>query len=64
MQKSDVIQYFGSQAKVAKALSDAGYKISKPAISKWPEEIPGLRAFQLERITSGALKADLPSKAA
>lgn len=58
MKKVDVINHFGTQADVASALSRAGWPISQPAVSKWPENVPELRAFQLERITDGALRAD------
>mgnify|MGYP002818255997 CR=1 FL=1 len=58
MKKSDVIQHFGSQAEIANAMTIAGYPISQPAVSKWPELVPPLRAFQLERMTSGALVAE------
>jgi len=55
MYKADVIEYFGSQRKVAAAL-----KISHAAVSKWPGVIPELRASQIEKITKGALKAEMP----
>ena len=58
MKKTQVIQHFGSQYRVAKALTDAGYRITQPAVSVWPEEIPEKRAYQIERITNGALVAD------
>lgn len=61
MKKSDVINHFGSQAAVAQVMTAAGYQISQPAISKWPERVPLLRAFQLERITKGALVVEDPS---
>lgn len=61
MKKSDVLAYFGTQAGIAEALSAAGYNVSQPAISKWPEDVPELRAFQLERITNGKLKVGHPA---
>ncbi|MGB0662808.1 MAG: Cro/CI family transcriptional regulator [Pontibacterium sp.] len=64
MKKSTVIEYFGSQYRLAKALTDAGFPISQPAVSSWPDEIPEKRAYQLERITKGALKFQPPEKAA
>jgi arginine repressor len=60
MKKTDVLNHFGSQANVAKALTDKGYRISQPAVCKWPEDVPSLRAFQIERITNGKLSAELP----
>ncbi|WP_104002354.1 Cro/CI family transcriptional regulator [Marinobacterium lutimaris] len=56
MTKTEVLKHFGSQHELARQLTDAGYPISQPSISKWPEEIPELRARQLEEITGGALK--------
>jgi hypothetical protein len=55
MYKADVIEYFGSQRQVAVALN-----ISHVAVSKWPCVIPELRACQIEKITKGALKAEMP----
>ena len=53
MKKKDVIAYFGNQEKTAKELD-----ITQASVSRWGETIPLLRAFELERITNGALKAD------
>lgn len=53
MHKDDVIRYFGSVSKSAKALG-----ISKQAVSKWPETVPPVRQYHIELITGGALKAD------
>lgn len=53
MKKADVIAFFGSQRKVAQALG-----ISHVAVSRWPEDIPPLRAYEIERITNGALEAN------
>lgn len=50
MKKVTAINYFGSAAKLAKALG-----ISKSAVSLWGDQIPELRAYQLERITNGEL---------
>lgn len=51
MKKTDAINYFGSSIKLAEALG-----LNKSAISQWGEEVPELRAFQLERLTGGVLK--------
>lgn len=52
MLKSDVLVHFnGKVNSVAKALG-----ISQPSVSGWGERVPELRASQLDRITSGALK--------
>jgi len=50
MKKNDVIRHFGSAKKVADALG-----IKPAAVSQWKEEIPPLRALQLEKITHGVL---------
>lgn len=53
MKTVEVVKYFGSKPKVAKEL-----KVTKQAIGKWGEEVPELRQYQLEVITSGKLKSD------
>ena len=53
MKKSTAIEYFGNSVKLAKALD-----INPSAVYQWAEIIPRLRAFEIERITNGALKAD------
>ena len=53
MKKTDVLKHFDGVINTANALG-----ISKQAVSKWPDEIPRLRAYQIERITKGQLKAD------
>ncbi len=52
MKKSEAIAYFGSQSLLADAIG-----VSQAAISKWPDEVPELRAYQIERLTNGELKA-------
>ncbi|WP_420241376.1 Cro/CI family transcriptional regulator [Atlantibacter hermannii] len=51
MYKKDVVQHFGSQRAVARALG-----LSESAVSQWKSVIPENDAFKLEAITSGALK--------
>lgn len=51
MKKKDVVKHFGSATNVAKALG-----IAPSSVSEWGEDIPDLRAFQIERITNGKLK--------
>lgn len=51
MFKNDVINYFGTLEKVAKALS-----ISVSAVSQWREIIPEKNAYRLQEITKGELK--------
>lgn len=53
MTKKDVIKWFGSEKAVADALG-----LWPQAVYKWPEQIPKLRQFQIERLTKGELKAD------
>lgn len=53
MNKGDVLSYFGGVAATAKALG-----ISHVAVSKWGDTIPQGRAYQIEVLTGGALKAD------
>lgn len=53
MLKQDVIDHFGDVKTAAKALN-----IKPAAIYQWGERIPMLRAYEIERITRGALKAD------
>ena len=53
MKKADAINYFGSAAELARKLN-----ISEAAVSQWGDTIPQGRAYQIEVVTGGALKAD------
>ena len=53
MKKSDAINHFKSASKLAKALG-----LTRMSVSKWGEDVPQRRAFEIERVTNGALKAD------
>lgn len=53
MKKAAAIDHFGSQVKLATAIG-----VSQAAISKWPDDVPELRAYQIERLTDGALKVN------
>jgi DNA-binding transcriptional regulator YdaS (Cro superfamily) len=53
VKKSDVLSYFGGVDKTAKALG-----ITHVAVSRWGETIPQGRAYQIEVLTGGKLKAD------
>jgi len=53
MKKSAVIAYFGNQQKTADAL-----EMTQASVSRWGDDVPPLRAFEIERITNGELKAD------
>ena len=51
MKKDEVLAYYGTQVKLAQALG-----ISQAAVAQW-REVPMLRQYQIERLTSKALKA-------
>jgi hypothetical protein len=53
MKTADAITHFGSQGLLAKALD-----VSQPAISKWGEDVPVLRAYQIQVLTRGELTVD------
>jgi transcriptional repressor of cell division inhibition gene dicB len=62
MRKVDVLAHFKTGRAVAAAL-----KIRESSVSQWPDIIPIRRAYELERITGGALKATpdvIPKEAA
>lgn len=53
MKKADVLSHFGGVTKTANALG-----INKATVSCWGENVPQGRAYQIEVVTGGALKAD------
>lgn len=53
MTKKEVIGYFGSVKKTCEAL-----RISKMAVSKWPEVLTERISFRVELATNGDLKTD------
>lgn len=53
MFKQQAVNYFGNKVKLAKAIG-----VSPASITGWGEKIPKLRAYQLQVITNGALKAE------
>lgn len=55
MKKTDAIAYFGTPTAVARALG-----IFPAAVYQWGENVPPRRAYELEKITDGALKANIP----
>lgn len=59
MKKSDVIGHYGSITALCEALG-----IGKSAVSQWPELIPARRAYEIEILTDGSLKADRQDYAA
>lgn len=52
MRKEDAIEFFGSKIKLAKALG-----IAPSAVTQWPDVIPIRRAYEIEKISKGKLKA-------
>lgn len=52
MKTSQAVRHFGSVAALARVL-----EITPAAVYQWGEDVPKLRAFQLERLTDGALAA-------
>lgn len=53
MKKKDAVAHFKSASNLARELG-----ISRMSVSKWGEDIPQRRAFEIERITNGDLTAD------
>lgn len=53
MKKQDVLSHFGGVTKTANALG-----INKATVSCWGATIPKGRAYQIEVLTGGKLKAD------
>ncbi|EOH6501843.1 Cro/CI family transcriptional regulator [Salmonella enterica] len=53
MLTQDVINYFGSKTKLAKALG-----VSQPAVSRWGVHVPEKRAARLALMTAGQLVYD------
>jgi len=51
MQTKQAIKYFGSKAKVAKAL-----KISRAAVTRWGEVVPIKKAWKINRISGDKVK--------
>jgi len=53
MTKKEVLEHFGSAAKTARAL-----RISRAAVSVWPDVLSESTAFKVELVTNGILKTD------
>ncbi|MDX7786733.1 DNA-binding transcriptional regulator DicC [compost metagenome] len=53
MKKSDAIEHYGTATALARALG-----INKSAVSLWGDTIPKGRAYQIEVMTGGKLKAN------
>lgn len=54
MKRNEVIEFFGNQARTAKALG-----ITRQAVCRWPEIIPLAAAARIEKVSGGKLKLDL-----
>lgn len=55
MRYRDLVKHFGTEANAARALDQY-----RQTVNKWKKEIPLERQIEIERITKGQLKADLP----
>ncbi|EGO8352082.1 hypothetical protein E0V34_08905 [Escherichia coli] len=54
MKTQDAVAFFGTKAKIARALD-----VSQVAVTQWGAIVPKGRALELEKLTDGALKCDL-----
>lgn len=54
MKKATAVKHFGSQIAVARAL-----RITKGAVSQWPEIIPLKSALKIQSVTNGRLTVDM-----
>lgn len=52
MKTQDAIDFFGNAATLAAQLG-----IWRSAVSQWGDEVPPRRAYEIERLTKGKLKA-------
>ncbi len=58
MTYNDLLQHFGSQGAIARAIG-----LSQPSVWEWQEKgVPLPRQAQFELITDGALKAERPAQ--
>jgi hypothetical protein len=53
MKVSDLLEIYPSKAAIARAL-----KISPAALTKWGNEVPLLRQYELQAITAGRVQVD------
>lgn len=51
MKTTDAVKHFNGKSKLAKALG-----INPSSVSQWGDEVPELRAFQIERLTEGKIR--------
>lgn len=53
MRKKDVIEHYGTEAEVARAL-----EISRQAVNNWPDIVPEPTAYKIQVLTNNKLKVD------
>jgi len=58
MEKTAAISHFKTQSAIARALTNAGYPITQPAVSKWGAMVPEIPARLLAEISGGRLVFD------
>ncbi|MNE52280.1 Cro/CI family transcriptional regulator [Aeromonas salmonicida] len=58
MKKNEAIKHYGGVVQLAAALG-----IKPQSVSQWGDTIPQGRAYQIELLTGGQLKADQPHAA-
>jgi DNA-binding transcriptional regulator YdaS (Cro superfamily) len=56
MKTADAVRFFGTKAALARALG-----IERQSLTRWGRTVPQRRQYELERITRGALRAQLPT---
>jgi len=54
MNRTEVIEFFGNQARTARALG-----ITRQAVCRWPDPIPLQAAARVEKVSGGKLKLDI-----
>jgi transcriptional repressor of cell division inhibition gene dicB len=59
MKKTDVLEHFGSQQKVADALTAAGFPITQTGVSAWPDVVPLQKALPLAQLMGRELDLSL-----
>lgn len=53
MRKRDAVKHFGGVKELAAALG-----IWPTAVAQWGDQVPPRRAYEIEKLTNGKLKAD------
>ncbi len=61
MKKIDALRFFGGRPKnLMDAINQTQWKITSGAMAQWGEEVPPGRAYQIQVLSGGQLKADGP----